>query len=181
MSTLQIHYTGRLANLYDVGYLSVDLGQLVAFTQALEAEDGVALTRWYGEKAHAFNRFAPILFKNADATRIIDARPGSIELVVEVIGSLVPVICTLLHVYLAHHLEGRDCEFTIDTDDQLARRAVDAYKSGAFGSGATAIERLSEHLAMHNRSMTALGDNAYLVDRVLDKYAKRIVRTIRRP
>lgn len=181
MSVLQLHYKDRLANLYDVGYLSVDLFQLIAFAQALEAGDKAQLDRWYGEKAHAFNRFAGILVQNVEKSRIIDARPGSVHFEIAVAGILVPVVCTLLNVYLQHHLDNRDCQFTIESNDPVARRALDMYSRGMFGRGPEAIEKLSEHLANRSRSLTALGDNAYLVDQVLQRYAHRIVRTVRRP
>lgn len=63
MSDLHIHFGGPLANLYDVGYLTVDLYQLMAFAELLDQKDESTIQRWYGEKARPFNRYAPPLEK----------------------------------------------------------------------------------------------------------------------
>ena len=107
MSELQIRFGGALANLYDVGHLTVDLYQLIAFAELLEQKDDVTIQRWYGDKARPFNRYALPLEKYRESSRIRDAKAGSLDLVVSVASLLSSVIVPLVVLYLQNENEAK--------------------------------------------------------------------------
>jgi hypothetical protein len=181
MPTIKISFGDRLSNLYDVGYLTVDVFQLISFAEALAEGDRKAVARWFGENARPFNRYAAILEKRAQKSRIIDFRRGSVYFYVEVASSLAACICALLTPYIQHRLDNNRNEFSIEMDDLIVQRAIEAFRAGAFGKGSEAIDNLSEYLAKNDRSLLPLGRNAYAINRVLQRYSSRVVRTLRRP
>jgi hypothetical protein len=179
--SLRLRFKDGLLNLHDVGYFSVDIYQLIAFSEALAAGDVAEAERWFGEKSRPFNRFASVLERYARKSNVTDARRGSIELEIAVASLAATIVVPLVQVYVQRAIGNRDINFEIGVDDQVVRRAIDAYAAGAFGQGPRALEGLYEHLRQRERDVKLIGDNSLLIDGVLTRYAKRMIRTIKRP
>ena len=178
---LRLRFRDGLLNLHDIGYLSVDVYQLVAFSQTLADENVAEAERWFGESARPFNRFAPVLERYARMSPVTDARRDSIELWMEVGNLAAAIIVPLVAVYVQRELGNPEINFQIGVDDQVVQRAIDAYEKGGFGRGPRALEGLCDYLRQRERNVQLVGDNSVLIDEVLARYAKRMVRTIRRP
>jgi hypothetical protein len=178
---LRLRFGDGLLNLHDIGYLSVDVYQLVAFSQTLAEENVAEAERWFGENARPFNRFAPVLERYARMSAVTDARRGSIELWMEVANLAAAIIVPLVAVYVQREFGNPEVNFEIGVDDQVVWRAIDSYAKNAFGRGPRALEGLCDYLGQRERNVKLIGDNSVLIDGVLTGYAKRMVRTIRRP
>jgi hypothetical protein len=185
VNELRIYFGGKLANLYDVGYLSVDLYQLIAFGELIEQGDDAAIESWFGEKARPFNRYASVLEKSRESSRIQRAREGSLELVIAVGSLLSSIIVPLVVMYLQRGADQRapqqEANFEVSVNDPRLQHILTMYGQGQFGQGAAGLERLFRELRERGYDVRLRGRDAYVIDDVLRRYSKRIVRTVARP
>jgi len=110
---LRLLFRDGLSSLHDIGYLSVDVYQLVAFSQTLAEENVAEAERWFGENARPFNRFAPVLERYARMPAVTDARRGSIELWMEVANLAAAIIVPLVAVYVQREIGNPKINFEI--------------------------------------------------------------------
>jgi len=166
--------------MYDLGYVSTDLYQLLAFSELLEDEDFENIEKYYGEKARPFNRYISVLEKYKKESTIVDVKNGSIELLVEnaplIAAIIMPLVALKVQSYFAE--QNREIQFELSPEDQGLKRIIDAYSEGEFGDGQEGLDLLFSILENRNYSVTITAQDAYAIEHVIEKYAKRIVKTI---
>ncbi len=180
INTITVHFGSEIANLYDIGYLSTDIYQIFAFSQLLEENKRTEVKRWFGEKARPFNRYAPVLEKRKRTAEITEVRNGSVELAVATGSLLTSIIVPLAIIYVQRAMDAPVISFEVSIDDQEIQKALNAYAQGTFGAGAKALDLLFAALRQLGYDVKLQGQDAYIIDDVLQRYSRRMIRTIRR-
>lgn len=70
--------------------------------------------------------------------------------------------------------------FEVTPDDQILKQLLDDFQKGNLGRGTEGLNTLFYLLEQRNYNVRVLADNVFLIDRAVDRYARRIARTIRR-
>ncbi|MCJ0806821.1 hypothetical protein [Vibrio vulnificus] len=179
---VKIYFGGGLANLYEVGWLSSDLSQIVDFAELMESGDLERTERFFGENARPFNRYAQIVDKFHKRPEIVDVRKGSVELVIAGCSLAAAVIMPLVQIAVQNYFAQRDEEvsFEISAQDTNLQRILNAYADGQFGRGSEGLVALMSILQQRNYNVTILSQNIYLVEHVVDKYSQRMIKTIKK-
>lgn len=179
---VRIYFGGDLTNLYEIGWLSSDLSQVIDFTELLESEDFERTEKFFGEKARPFNRYTKVVNKPHKRPEIIDVRRGSVELVVGGVAAAAAILMPLVQISVQRYFEQRDEEvsFEVSPQDESLKRMMDSYARGDFGRGREGLTALFALLETRNYNVRVLSQNVYLVEHVVEKYAQRIVRTIKK-
>jgi len=79
---IRIYFGSELANLYELGWISADLSQLIEFSELVESGEQARAEKFFGEKSRPFNRYAAINKDREKRPEIIDVQNGSIELLI---------------------------------------------------------------------------------------------------
>ena len=179
---VKIYYGGDLTNLYELGWLSSDLSQLIDFTELVESGDKTRTEKYFGEKARPFNRYTKIVSKPHKRPEIVDVRKGSVELVIAGCSVAAAVIMPLVQSAVQRHFtqEGEELSFEISPEDEGLQRIISAYANGDFGRGTEGLETLMSILQQRNYNVTILAQNIYLVEHVIEKYSQRMIKTIKK-
>ena len=179
---LKIYFGSELSNLYDVGYLSTDIQQIIAFSEMINNSDLENVEKYFGEPVKGLNRYAKPLEKFAKSSEIIWVRKGSLELVISGMGLASAIIVPIAIAKVQHQLkkEGIERRFEISPEDKNLRIHLNAYERGKFGHGIEALNYLFEVLSRLKYKTSIVAEHAYRIDHVTDKYAGRMVRTIKR-
>ena len=179
---LKIYFGSKIANLYDVGYLSTDIQQLIAFSDLISESDVDSLDKYFGEQIKGLNRYAKPLEKASRQSQISDVRSGSIEFVLQAVGVAASIIVPIAIFKAQSQLkkEGIDIKFEISPSDKNIVKYLNAYEKGDYGTGLDALNFLFEMLSKLNYNTSVISDNAYRIEHVTEKVAQRMVKTIRR-
>ena len=184
MQELRIYFGGEIANLYDVGYLSTDIYQLIAFSELIDQRKDADVTRWFGEKARPFNRYATVLDKYRRSSDIKEARGGSLELIVATASLVSSIVVPLVVVYIQKQLDGQNTgsiNFEVSVKDPRVQQLLTMFAAGHFGQGARALDQLFQELQSRGYNVSLRSNDAYVIHSTLEKYSQRMVRTIERP
>lgn len=184
MQELRIYFGDDVANLYDVGYLSTDIYQLIAFAELVDRKQDKDIERWFGDEARPFNRYATVLDKYRQSSGIREAKGGSLELVVAVSSLISSIVVPLVVVYVQRQLDGqnsRTISFEISVKDGRLQQLITMFAEGHFGQGPRAIEGLFQALRDRGYNVTLRASDAYVIDDTLHRYSRRMVKTIVRP
>lgn len=179
---IKIRFGAKLTNLYDIGYLTTDIQQIVAFSGLLERGDLSSVEKYFGERVKGLNRYARILEESGRKSQVTDVHRGSVELVVAglTLAASIIVPITIAKAQRRAHEEGLQVVFEINPADQNIRTHIAAYANGRYGQGVAALNELFETLNLLNYNTTLVSENAYRIEHVTDKYAERMVKTIKR-
>lgn len=179
---VRIYFGGDLANLYELGWISADLSQLVDFSELIEQGDRGRAEKFFGEKSRPFNRYVSLTEKRRKRPEIVDVRKGSVELLIAGASIATAVLMPLVQIAVQRHFASLDEEITfeISPQDIALQRIMKAYERGKFGNGSEALELLFSILQERNYNVTVLAQNIYLVEHVIDKYAQRMIKTIKK-
>lgn len=179
---VKIYFGGDLTNLYEIGWLSSDLSQLVDFAELAESGDSERTERFFGEKSRPFNRYTNVVDKPRRRPEIVDVRKGSVELVIAGCSVAALVIMPLVQIAVQRYFSERDEEvsFQVSPQDLNLQRIMKAYENGEFGMGTEGLTTLMSILQQRNYNVTFLAENVYLVEHVVDKYSQRMIKTIKK-
>lgn len=181
ISTLRVYFGAEISNLYDVGYLSIDLYQLIVFSELIHEGDHVMIDKWFGENTRPLNRNAGRIKTYRRSSIIREAKNGSLELYVSIGALLTSIIVPLVQTYMQRTLGSRQVSFEVGVDDQNIQQALRAYANGTFGTGPQSLEMLFAALGQLGYSTRIQAQDIYVIDDVLNRYARRMVRTINKP
>lgn len=184
---LRIYFGRGLADLHHVGYFATDLSQLYVLCCLVEREHPeiarrylavpsedlarLLLSHWPGRSSSIAREWAPEL-------EIRSARGGSLELIVTCGSLLANIVMPILAIEVQRRLQPSEMFFEIAAKDPDVQSTLNAYASGVFGSGPDALNRLFAALHAQNYSVELKGQDAYLISRMLNRYAQRMVRTV---
>ncbi len=179
---VKIYFGGDLTNLYEIGWLSSDLSQLIDFAELVEEGNEERTEKFFGEKARPFNRYTKILNKPHKRPEIVDVRKGSVELVIAGCSVAAAVIMPLVQIAVQRYFTQRDEEvsFQISSKDRGLQRIMNGYASGEFGRGSEGLGTLMTILQQRNYDVTVLAQNLYRVEHVVEKYSQRMIKTIKK-
>ena len=179
---IRIKFSEDALNLYVVGYLSVDLHQLAIFSHLLETQEIDKAEAYFGKGAFSPNRYSRVYDTRAVSTNIKRVKEGSLELVVDVTGTIAQILMPLLAIWIDRRLNrrGERVIFEVDPTDRTLTRLLDAYQDSVLGDGDASFEYLMGLLQQSGYDVRVLGRNAFLIEHVLDRYAQRAVRTIKK-
>ncbi len=183
MEELRIYFGGSLANLYDVGYLSTDIYQLIAFSELVVNREDLEMERWFGDRARPFNRYASIFDKYRKSSEIKEAKGGSLELAVSVASLATSIIVPLAMMYLQKEKGGiysPYLTFEISARDQRVQQLIHMFGEGNFGHGPQAIDALFSALRERGYNVELRSSDAYVIHNVLERYSQRMIKTISR-
>jgi len=179
---LRIKFGSGISNLYDIGYLTTDIQQLVAFADLLEQGDISAVEKYFGERIRGLNRYAKVLEETGRKSLVTDARPGSLELDVGPLALAASIIIPIAIAKVEHLLrqENLATTFEINPADEKIRKHIAAYSEGKYGRGQKALNNLFEALSRNEYNITVIAEHVYRIEHVTDKYAARMAKTIKR-
>lgn len=179
---LKIYFGSGIANLYDVGYLATDIQQIIAFAEMINESDIESADKYFGEKVKGLNRYAKPLEKYGRSSEITDVQKGSLELIISGMAVATAIIVPIAIAKVQHQLnqEGLETTFEISPEDENLKTHLSAYAKGKYGNGLEALNYLFEMLSRLNYNTSVVAENIYRIDHVTDKYAGRMVKTIKR-
>ena len=184
MQEVRVYFGGQIANLYDIGYLSTDLYQLIAFSELIDQKEDKDIERWFGDKSRPFNRYASVLDKYRKSSEISEARGGSLEIVVQVAALISSIVIPLVAVYIQlqnSHAVNNSVSFEISVKDPRLQHLLELFREGHFGRGAEAIDSLFQALKERGYDVELRSGDAFVIHDTLQKYSQRMVRTMQRP
>lgn len=179
---VKIYFGGDLTNLYEIGWLSSDLSQLVDFAELIESGEKDRTEKFFGEKSRPFNRYTKIVDKPHKRPEIVEVRKGSVELIIAGCTLAAMVIMPLVQIKVQEYfrLRNEEVSFEISPQDTSLNRIMNAYENGDFGRGTEGLNMLMAILQQRNYNVTFLAENVYLVEHVVDKYSQRMIKTIKK-
>lgn len=179
---IKIYFGGELSNLFELGYISTDIHQLIAFSELIEKEDSTQIQKYFGEKPAPINRYVKISKESKRKSKISEVKQGSIELTLTDIGVLAGIVMPIVAIKVQQYFNQRNetVQFQISAQDQNLRRIIEGYERGDFGNGEEALSRLFRNLEYANYDVQINNNDIYLVEHVVEKYAQRIIKTIKK-
>jgi len=179
---IKIYFGGELSNLFELGYISTDLHQVIAFCSLLEADDIEQAEKYFGDKSRPLNRYVTISESAKRKSAITDVKKGSIELTLAGIGVVGTYIMPLVAERVNKYFEERDevVQFQISAKDENLSRILRNYEKGQYGNNQEGLDRLMAYLKQADYDVSIISDNTYLVEHVIEKYSQRIIRTIKK-
>jgi len=179
---IRIYFGSELANLYELGWISADLSQLIEFSELVENGEEERAEKFFGEKSRPFNRYAAINKDREKRAEIVDVKNGSIELLVAGTSVAVAVIMPLVQIAVQRYFAKLDetVTFELSPQDKGLRDIMNAYENGKFGEDTEGLKVLMSVLQQRNYNVDVLENNIYLVEHVVEKYSQRIIRTIKK-
>lgn len=179
---VKIYFGGDLTNLYELGWLSSDLSQIVDFAELLESEDLERTEKFFGEKARPFNRYVKVVDKPHKMPEIVDVRKGSVELIMAGCSVAATVVMGLVQIAVHRYFTNKDEEisFEIHSQDATLQRIMNAYAKGDFGTGSDGLATFMAILQERNYSVNILARNVFLIEHVVKKYSQRMIKTVKK-
>ena len=179
---IRLYFGCELANLYELGWISSDLSQLMEFSKLLEDGNSRRANKYFGKQARGFNRYFSITEEREKRPEIIDIRKGSIELVIAGATLAASIIMPLVAIAVKRYFDAKDetMTFELSPKDPALKRMIDAYEKGDFGQGIEGLTMLVELLGQKNYSVTIKAKDVYLIEHVIEKYSQRIIKTIKK-
>ena len=177
---ISIYFGGELANLYELGWISTDMSQLIAFSELVETGNIERAEKYFGEKSRPFNRYVSITEKREKRPEIVEVKKGSVELIIAGATLAAAVIMPLVQIAVQRHYAAKSeaVTFQLSAQDQGLRRVIDAYECGDLGQGRDGLEMLMSVLQQRNYDVSVLANNIYLIEHVVERYSQRIIKTI---
>ncbi len=179
---LEVYFGTGIANLYDVGYLATDIQQLITFSEMINDSDKENIDKYFGDKVKGLNRYAKPLERYGTRSEITDVRKGSLALILSGMAVATSIIVPIAIAKVQRQLQKEDLEttFEISPEDENLKTHLNAYAKGEYGTGLEALNYLFEMLSRLNYNTSAVAEHVYRIEHVTDKYAGRMVKTIKR-
>ncbi len=179
---IRIYFGSELANLYELGWISTDLSQLIAFSELVESGEQDRAEKFFGEKSRPFNRYTALTKNREQRPKIVEVQNGSIELVIAGASIAAAVIMPLVRISVTRYFDRLDetITFELSPEDKGLQKIMAAYEKGDFGKDREGLEVLMSVLKERKYNVDVLASNVYLIEHVVEKYSQRIIRTIKK-
>lgn len=181
---LTIKYSFREKTFYDLAYFTTDLYQLIVFCELINKNDKESLDIYFYSPKHPYilNRYSKILLKYKN--NILIDKIGSSDIQISLEG-LSKLSIALISIFLfgvkeaiSHYKE--KVTFEISCGDKKINKIIEYAEKGDLGSGEEMMKNMFKWMEKSGYSVEVKGNDVYKISKVLDKYEKRIVRTIRK-
>jgi len=178
---LDIYFGSEIANLYELGYLTIDLQQLQSYSRLISEKNIEQAEKYFGEKSRPINRYSSQLTKGTKS-EIINVKKGSIELAIAGATLIAAVVMPIVAIKVQQELkyENQLVRFEISPQDESIQTHLQAYAKGNYGYGEKGLEALFEILQRLNYSVQITREDIYSIEHVTNKYAQRMVKTIKK-
>lgn len=115
-------------------------------------------------------------------SRISDVKKGSVELTVAGIGVVSAVVMPIVAIHVSKYFKRRNetINFNIKVGDIRLQQLLDEYEEGYFGNGQDGLDSIIRILSHANYNIEAISNNTYNIEHMINKYTKRIVKTIKK-
>ena len=179
---IKIYFGEELSNLFELGYISTDIHQLIAFSELIEENNLNQIEKYFGEKPIPINRYVTISKDSKKKSRISEVKQGSIELTLTDIGVVAGIVMPIVAIKVQQYFNERNetVQFQIYAQDQNVQRLLRRYENGDFGRGQEALDRLFRNLEYANYDIQIQNENIYLIEHITNKYSQRIIKTIKK-
>lgn len=174
---------GELANLHGLGWIATDLNQLIELSDLLESGQHETARHFFGAEARPFNRYKRFAGTPRRRPSQLNLRDdGSLELVISELGVAAAILVPLVQSAVAQQFNGADepVGFRLTPKDPGLKRVMQAYDRGDFGEGSDGLNTLAFVLEELSYEVPYLVTSAPVIEHAVNKYARRIARTIRK-
>lgn len=182
-SKIELHFSSEYSNLYTIGYITTDVNHLLVLSYLIETQDDESIREIFLTRKGPFpiTRYSRALREHMDSAHVIEARNGSVELVVEVTGITAIIVIAYIQWRSSTKIKGKSVTFKVSTDDTKLQMLLDHYSAGGFDTDDKALNTLLKVLEKEGYDVEAIAERVFEVIPILEKYGKRIVRVIRAP
>ncbi|MED5238510.1 MAG: hypothetical protein VX379_02935 [Pseudomonadota bacterium] len=137
--------------------------------------------KYFGEKSRPINRYSSQLTKGFKS-EIVDVKKGSVAVAVAGATFIAAIVMPVVAIKVQRELEKEDqmVRFEISPQDESIKAHLQSYANGNFGRGEEGLTALFEVLQRLNYSVQISGEDIYSIEHVTNKYAQRMVKTIRK-
>ncbi len=177
---MKIYFDSKLSNLYDLGYLTTDLHQVLSYSELISIQSLENAEKYFGEDARPLNRYAKPLKSHRLSSEIRGVERGSLVLWIAGAGLVSSIVMPIVAIKVRHALEkkGMTIKFEVSPEDQNLQKHLQSYENGNFGTGERGLKNFFETLSKINYSVGITTEDVYSIEHVTNKYAQRMVKTI---
>lgn len=178
-NTMKVKIDMEELSVYELGYLTVDISQLLVFCKLLEERDNELLNKsFFNDNPFRLTRDSKVLKDYAYDFEVVDINKGCIEIIIGGVGAAATVIMP----FVMHEVKKRNSKykFLIDSTDKDLKDLLDAFeKIKKKGEDEENLKWLMEMLHYRGYDIDISPDNIYKIQKVIGIYARRIERIIR--
>lgn len=182
--SLKIHFDLGENTLYELGYLSIDIYQLIVFCNLLEENDIGSLENYfYNPKSNfTLTRNSTILKKYKHVAKIVHLQDGSVELFLAGVGALAKIVMPMIanKIQQRSNRYSQEVTFNISTNDIYLEQCIDDVSNGAYGFEDEGLKWLLNVLRLRGYSVEAVNRDVYRVEKVFDAYEQRMTKIIKK-
>ena len=177
---LKIYFDSKLSNLYDVGYLTTDLHQVLSYSELLSEHALNKADKYFGEKARPLNRYAKPLKSSRLSSEITEIEKGSLALWISGTSLVTNIVMAVVSIKANNELKKKQLsvKFEISPQDKNIQKHLNSYQNGNYGYGEEGLKNLFETLSKINYSVSITAEDIYSIEHVTNKYSQRMVKTI---
>lgn len=178
---LRMKFESRNQSLADLGFISLDLNQLIFFSELLNDGAIEALeNNFFNAHGYQLTRHNKLLEEYSNNIRIVDVKNGCIEIIFDGVSLLTSILIPFVALKVSRHLDKKDerLKFEINPEDERLASLINKYSEGLFGKEDKDLSWLFEKLSSEGYSISSNYEDHYVIQKVLDKYEKRIVKII---
>ncbi|MBM7661716.1 hypothetical protein JOC85_002519 [Bacillus mesophilus] len=169
--------------LFELGYISLDILQLVVLGELIEqektekAEDIFLKKKPYGY----FTRDSLFLREYKERAIIKELRKGSIILVISGISATAAIINLIVqHKVRKNTHKNETIYFEVSSNDDRLNDLLESYDNGNYGKGGEGFKWLNKQLLQMGYSVRLKDKDAYIIEKVSEEYKNRIIKTIKK-
>jgi len=176
---LTIRFDSEINSIYEIGYLLVDIYQIIVFSEELENKNYNFLEKHFTEKKRKYvARNSSVLKKLRESAKIKTVKPGSVEIILAGVGIFATIIVPFIinQININRTKKNETITFEINSNDKYINNMIRMTQDGYFGEDGWKylLERLSEK----NYDISALSENTFRILDVSKAFCKRMVKVI---
>lgn len=180
---LKIYFDIGENTLYELGYISLDILQLVIFGELIEKNERKKVLEIFVDKKPfgSFTRNTSLLNKYRNKATIKELSQGSITLIISGVSAMATVVSLIVQYRVQKKLhEEETIVFEISSNDSKLNKLLDKYDEGYYGKGKAGFEWLIKQLSLMNYNITLTAKDAYIIEKVSKDYEKRIIKILKK-
>ncbi|OBR91577.1 hypothetical protein CLRAG_29410 [Clostridium ragsdalei P11] len=181
---LRIHLDFGDNSLYDLGYLSIDIYQLIVFSRLIEDNDRHSLEKYFYGSRRSFmlTRNSSILKKYRNSANVEHMEDGSIVIDIAQVGLVATIIVPFVAMYVQEQIKkySEEVTFEINSQDKQLQKIIEEVGQGYFGLEDEGLKWLLNMLENRGYSIEVINKDVYRINKVMTNYQRRIVRTIKK-
>ena len=180
---MKIKFGSDLLDFYTLGHLLSDLHELVVFSDLIEKNDLESIKSTFSNNfVFKPTRYTKTIRERRNLTEIVKFSQGSLEVIIPVstlvASVIIPFVIELVKRALARNDEHIVFEFSVG--DERLNAILIAFFNGDLGKGEYGLNTLTKALASNDYNVHIISKNIYSIEHITNRYAQRIVKTIKK-